>query len=477
MNKLFKHTFIYAFGTQISRFIGIFILPFVTPYLTSKDYGINGLALAYISSFVALKDLGFISIISNAFYRYPLKYCFLWNKIFSFLSLWAVPLSFFIGIVLYVVLPLQSVDKLFIIVCTCLPIIFFDNYILFGSRYLQLSEKPIHFVFIVTISGISTILITYVSIVHWKLGYKGWFIANFLNQLISFICYKVISLKFSLVKFDFSFNYRWISRHLKKSLPAIPHTYSSFLMETSDRIVLSLFFINLNLIGVYNIGYTFGQYFNILNMGLSFATSAFYLKLYNNFTKESEIMIRNVTLLIGGILLAIATLSGLWMKELFSILIKNAELKEGYSITIVILFSYVGNIFYMSSGNKLIAFGKLNQLWKVSLFAGVLNVVLNLILIPFFNIWGSVVATLLGNSYLHYRIYFMKYYKDNSYNVNFYPLASFSTILFFLCLTFLLKDISIVMKSLISTIVLAYLIFLYFKKGNKIQGALKIYAR
>jgi O-antigen/teichoic acid export membrane protein len=236
------------------------------------------------------------------------------------------------------------------------------------------------------------------------LGYKGWFLGSLISQFVAFICYLKVAFYYNIVKFNFKFNLKWILKYLKISLPVIPHTYSSFLMETSDRIILSIFLININIIGIYNIGYTFGQYFNILNIGLALATSAFYLKLYNNYNKDNEVKVRNITIIVGSCILVLAAIAGLWMKEIFSIFIRNQNLRDGFSITIVILFSYVGNVFYMSSGNKLIAFGKMNHLWKVSLIAGLINVILNLILIPYLNIWGSVIATLVGNSYLHFRI-------------------------------------------------------------------------
>ncbi len=446
MKKLFKHTFIYAFGTQLSRVVSIFILPFVTPYLTNEDYGINGIALAYLGSFSALKDLGMIAVISNTFYRYPFRFKFIWNRVFSFLSVWSIPLAIIIGIVLFFVLPASTINKIIIILCSILPIIFFDNLILFSSRYLQLSEKPTSFVIISFVSSITSILVSYIAIVHFKLGYKGWFIGSFISQFVAFICYLKVAVSYKIVKFNFNFSLKWIGKYLKISLPAIPHAYSSFLMETSDRIILSLFMININIIGLYNIGYTFGQYFNILNIGLALATSSFYLKLYNNNNKANEIKVRNITFVIWLSILILASIAGLWMKEIFAILIRNQNLKEGFSITIVILFCYVGNVFYMSSGNKLIALGKMNDLWKVSLMAGLINVVLNLILIPYLNVWGSVIATLIGNSYLHFRIFFLKVYKENSYGTNFYPLISFLIIVFVLLSVFLLRNANLYIK-------------------------------
>ncbi len=473
MNKLFKHTLIYAFGSQASRIVSILILPFITPHLTNQDYGINGVALAYIGSFAALKDLGMFSVISNTFYKYPLRFKFVWDRIFSFLSLWSVPLAFIVAIVLFIILPTNFNGKMVVIFCTCMPIIFFDNLNLFCSRYLQLSQKPTLFVIISATTSSLTVLISYYTIVKLGLGYKGWFIASFCSQFLSFIIYLVVANKKRIVKFNFNFNYRWLKRYFKISIPAIPHAYSSYLMETSDRVILSLFMININIIGFYNIGYTFGQYFNILNVGLSLATSAFYLKLYNNFSKENEVKIRNITFLIFFILLILASLSGLWMKEVFEILIKNNELKKAFSITIVIIFCYVGNVFYMSSGNKLIALGRTNDLWKVSFTAGIINVILNVIMIPYINVWGSVIATFIGNSYLHYRIFYLKSFKTNSFGAHYYPMIVFSTITISLILTYLLKSIPAFYKLIITISIIFSIIMLYFKKRNSLLAHLK----
>jgi O-antigen/teichoic acid export membrane protein len=473
LNKLFKDTLIYAFGSQASRIISILILPFITPHLTNKDYGINGIALAYIGSFAALKDLGMFSVIANTFYKHPFRFKFVWDRIFSFLCVWSIPLSLVVAIVLFIILPIDLNGKIVVILCTCLPIIFFDNLSLFCSRYLQLSQKPTPFVIISATSSCLTVLISYYTIVKLGLGYKGWFIAGFCSQFFSFLIYLFLTNKHHIVKFNFHYNYKWLKRYFKISLPAIPHAYSSYLMETSDRVILSLFMVNINLIGFYNIGYTFGQYFNILNVGLSLATSAFYLKLYNNSTKENELKVRNITFLIFFVLLLIASISGLWMKEVFEILIKNNELKKAFSITIVIIFCYVGNVFYMSSGNKLIALGRTNDLWKVSLTAGIINVILNIILIPCLNVWGSVIATFIGNSYLHFRIFYLKSFKTNSFGVKYYPMVIFSIISFVLTLTFLLKSINLLYKVFITISIIFSIFILYMKKRPEIMEHMK----
>ena len=42
-NNLLKNTILYSFGIQIPKIVSLFMLPLITPFLTSEDYGINGL--------------------------------------------------------------------------------------------------------------------------------------------------------------------------------------------------------------------------------------------------------------------------------------------------------------------------------------------------------------------------------------------------------------------------------------------------
>ncbi|PKP46454.1 MAG: hypothetical protein CVT95_06975 [Bacteroidetes bacterium HGW-Bacteroidetes-12] len=59
LKKLFSHSFLYAVGPQIPRFANLLVLPIITQYLTSLDYGVYGTLLAYTGLMQGLKSLGF----------------------------------------------------------------------------------------------------------------------------------------------------------------------------------------------------------------------------------------------------------------------------------------------------------------------------------------------------------------------------------------------------------------------------------
>jgi len=439
----------------LSRIASILILPLITPYLTGEDYGVYGLILAYVNGFQALKDLGMLSVLSNTFYRHPQKYSFFWNKIFTLLGFWNIILSAIVAIVLALIIPVESSEKLTVILFICIPIALFDNLVYFGSRYLQLIQKPIPTVLISLISSVLTVIISYVYIVNWGMGYVGWFAAAFFSQLITFGIYFGLNLRYRTIRMDYRMSINWLKRHFRVALPTIPHFYSTYLLDVSDRIILGILMVDINLIGLYNLGYTFGQYFNIINVALGISTSALYLKVYHKKSFRDEVKIRNLTFGLGAFMILCAFVIGIWMKEIFMLLIKNVLLQEAYAITVSIIFCYVGKAFYMSSGNKLIALGLTKELWKISFVGGLINVILNFILIPFYGIWGSVMATFLGNSFLFFRTFYLKAYLKNSMNIKYYPMFWFVLTLFVGLVTLALREYGILFK----LVVCAALIF------------------
>ena len=187
LKKVLSHTFIYALGPQLPRVVSILLMPLITPFLTKEDYGIHGIIIAYLAAFSALKDLGLVTVLSNTFYKDRNDYHIIWGRLFGFLSCWGFILGPLLLLVLWAVIPPEA-DTNFWLIGTlyCLPVMFFDTTILFGSRHFHLLQKPTSFVIISIFGSLITIGVTYFSIVELKLGYLGWFYAVLLKGFLLF---------------------------------------------------------------------------------------------------------------------------------------------------------------------------------------------------------------------------------------------------------------------------------------------------
>jgi O-antigen/teichoic acid export membrane protein len=468
IKKLSVNSLVYALGPQLPKIVSLLLLPVLTPHLTARDYGVFGTIMAYVLAITALKDLGLTAVLSVSFYKYPNRYKFIWNKLFALSTLWAFPLSIILAFVIYLILPEaeQSYYKL-IVLFNCLPLIFFEPTNWLARKYYQLIQKPLP---IVTFNGIAALvglLSNYITIVILKMGYLGWFISSFTMSFISFVPYLWTNIKIIKLKLDFNINKKWLRRYLAIGLPVLPHFYSVYLLDASDRLILNWYNIPFDEIGYYSLAYTLGGYFSIIGSALGEASGPMYMKLFRSETIEDEIKARNLTFIMQTGTLVLAFLVALWMKEGFELLIRNESLKMGYLITIIIVMSYSYRPIYFGPISKLQYILKTKDLWKISLVAGVLNVILNLILVPFYGIWGSVFATFIALMFMGFRGYLLKSFRVNN-PINYYPLFWFIAICLSTLLVYYIKDILIVYKVFITVALILLALFSYYKNRIKL---------
>lgn len=468
LKKLSVNSLVYALGPQIPKIVSLLMLPVLTPHLTGRDFGVFGTIMAYVTAITALKDLGLTTVVSVSFYKYPNRYRVLWNKLFTLSTIWSLPLSLILALVVYLILPSSEVHNFTLIaILNCIPLICFEPTKWLGRKYFQLVQKPVPIVSINIIAACMGILSNYITMVVFKLGYLGWFISSFVISFISFIPYVWLALVKIKVAFDFKMNRKWLKRYLAIGLPVLPHFYSIYLLDTSDRLILSWCKIPYDEIGIYSLAYTFGGYFAIVGNALGEASGPMYIKLYRSETLESEIKARNMTFLMQIVTLIMAFILALWMKEVFQLLIKNEGLKMGYSLGVLIIMSYSYRPIYYGPTNKLQYLLQTKELWKVSLMAGLLNVILNLIFVPYMGTWGAAISTFIALMFMGFRGYFLKVFKDNN-SVNYYPLFWFCIISLSTAMVFLLKDINWMLKALISLFLFTGSILAYWRYRYKL---------
>lgn len=476
--KILSHSVLYAIGPQIPRLAGIFILPLLTQYLTPKDYGIHGVLLAYTGILSGIKDLGFLVLLVNYFFQRKLYWPLLWRKLYGYLILWmpfyAIIQSFFI----YWALPISEMHNFWVIyIFSFINLMLFDIPILMAGRYLQLSQKPLHIAIVSAITGILGLFLNYYTIVILRMGYMGWIWATFISSFFMFICYFhliFIKLKiFPIIKL----NFKAFLNDLKISSPTIPHNYSSYLLNTSDRFLLSRYHISIDDIGKYNLAYTFGNYFDFIGTAIGMAVGPVYYKIFDLNMDVKNLLAKIFTFILQISFIIIGFLAALWIKEIMNILISNPELKVSYVYACIIIMSFVYRPFYWSSINLLIFYKKTTLLWKITLIGSLINIILNLIFIPILGIWSAVLATFVSMMFIGFAGGFYKEVKELN-RKNYSELLWLMAII--LITIFVLASINTVwyLKILISifiTVTGGYLILNYYKKFRRIINEHKIY--
>lgn len=236
---------------------------------------------------------------------------------------------------------------------------------------------------------------------------------------------------------------------LRLSLPLIPHHYASYFLNYSDRVLLSLFNVSNTQVGLYNLGYSVSGNFRLFSNSIDKVLGPLFHK---NLTVGGDInIIKTSVFFLALLYLFIGFLGGIWMKEILGLLIRNDELISAYSIAIVILFSFTTRPLYNGAQSFLFYEERTSKLWRVTFMFGMLNIVLNIIFIPFYGINAAAVNTFICIAGSNYGIFLLKDYQETS-KLNFFPIRWLVVTLVVFTISWFLKDAPGLIKS-IATIV------------------------
>lgn len=426
--KLFSHTVIYGFAPQIPKVAQLFILPVITRDLTEVDFGVAGILTAYTSSIAVLAFLGLRVILVNTFYKSPNHYKWAWRQIYGFLTLWNFVYALLLGFLIYWIIPEEAHDNRWLIMLiNVAPLVLFGPVGIMGTTYFQLKQKPLQIGLRTALFGILTVFLNLYFISFLKLGYMGWFWSNLIATVLSNASYYYpINFKLGLNPI-FNFKWRLIKQSLKVSLPTVPHFYSSYLLNSSDKVVMDLFGVGVDKIGKYNAAYTVGNIFQQLGMAAGYAIGPMMMQ---KFREGKDLVARNLIFGLQFAFFVLTFLMSIWLKELFSFLLKSPGLDKMYSLGIIIIMGYNYRPMYMGSSNKLFFVEKTNIIWKVTFVAGLINVILNSVFIPYYGFEVAAYTTFISLMFMGYIGFIIPSVKAEN-PVNYHPFK-------WLILTFLL---------------------------------------
>lgn len=469
LKKLFSHSFLYAIGPQVPRLVNVFILPIITAYLTPLDYGVYGTLLAYIGLLAGVKSLGFEVLLVNSFFK-KTQWESYWKRYLGGLYLYNFLFSFIYVLILYFFIPKEAHENLWLLIFLIVtPAILFDTTKMVGSRYFQLKQKPRYIAMVTSVVGIVSIFINLYCIVVLKLGYLGWFISIAVGSMLTFCFYGYpLFIKGNIVP-KITWNKNFWKKSLKIGLPTIPHKYSSYMLNSSDRLVMDQVKTPIEQIGIYNLAYIFGSYLDMVGTAIRMAIGPYFGKMYAKKTVEADKEVRYFIFFLQVSFIVGCTLLGLWVKQIFNVLINNQELESAYAIAIIIIMGYAYRPIYWAAMSRVFFNEKTNKLWRVSFIAGVLNVVLNFIFIPLYGIYAAAITTLISLIYLGISPYYIKEFKAmNTQKI--YPVWWMVVVLVLTVILYFIRDSSIVYKGIISiTLIVGYLIY-FFKNKNKLNA-------
>jgi O-antigen/teichoic acid export membrane protein len=336
---------------------------------------------------------------------------------------------------------------------------------------IRLQEKPTLYSVANIIKLIITLVLTIYFILYLGRGLEGIYEA----QIIGHAAYSVFLLRFIVKNLQLKYDKHIIKAILVFSFPLVFSSVSGILINITDRYCLK-FLTDLSDVGLYSAGYKIANVITfIVGAGQLAITPMIYKKLNDPDNKRfySKIM----TYFTYVVMIMVLGLS-VFGKEVIKVLSQNADYWDSYKIIPIISYSATfGMLSYMSiTGLSIIK--KTKIIATITVLISILNLGLNILLIPFFHSVGAAVATLMTQFIYFVSVY---YFSQKHYFIPYEVgkiVKMILTGLAIILIAILVNDLNLFLRLLIKTTLIAsypfllYLLNFYDKvELERIKGA------
>ena len=389
---------VYNFPIWVPCVISFALLPIYTAYLTPNDYGIRAVILLAILILQLSTDFGMNWIIRAKYYSYDSGDQR--NSFVSTLLLVSFSLKSFLLILFFFAAPYifplifnswnGTLDtlfriQLFIFLFNFCNQIFTQVFIMDGLAKTYSLITLFSF-----FCNVSTSL--YLLVVK----NKGIF-SLFYGDLIASILFLFFSFFLLRHKIVFKFQKEAVRDIIKIGIPAVPKSLFAQIQQNIDRYFLQLF-LPVAELGLYSKSQFLKQGFNNTYTALSNAFSPSYLKNMSEDGKDEsgrKIMVCWLFLISCMLLFFI-----LFMPDIFKTMRVNRSFWICAKYAPLLSFQAIINSYGMLYSNNILLSRKTYLFTVRSIIAGIVNIILNLLLIPRIGVPGAILASLISHSFI-----------------------------------------------------------------------------
>lgn len=388
--RLGKNSLLVFIGSIGSKLMAVLMLPFYTAWLSVREYGDVDLISTYVSLIMGVVTL----CITDAIFRFPQGKKKQAQRIYfsSGISVVAVSLITF-GIIYFALLhSLQNIQwgvlgnySIYIYI-----LLIFS----FLQLYLQQFSRSIDRMSVFVLSGIIlttvTVLVSFILVPIW--GIDGYI----LSQLIGFLVASSYTIIATHAYSYFSYKYvsvRAVKEMLSYSIPMIPNATLWWILGTSNRLFLE-YYHSTESVGIFAVSNRFPS---VITMVFNTFFLSWQMSVLEEFEKPDFRQFYNRVLKLCFIVLTgIGFLLCLFSYWLVSFLADPAYLDAWRYIPflgIAAIFSSLSTLM----GTMFMATKATRYFLTTSFWGGMVCLILNFLLIPYFGIMGATISLLIAH--------------------------------------------------------------------------------
>jgi len=388
---LFKNTFIYTLLQLLNKGIPFLLLPILTRYLSTDDYGMIATYNTFIGILVIFIDLSMPGAVGVNYFQLKKEelQSYIGNVfnvlLFSTLVVTAIVIAFREFIIDKFSLPVIWIYiAIMVAIAQTITMI---NLTLWRS---QQRAKP--YALYAISQTFFNITVSLLLVVGLKYGWEG----RTTGTASATIIFGLLSI-FFIYKRGYStlnFSIQYIKDALKFGIPLLPH-HIALWMRTGVDILLITVIVGAAQTGLYSVGYTFGAIIGIFAMAFNNAYSPYLFEKLKNITDESKTKLVKFTYFYFlGILLFSMLLSGVFSLILPYFLGEKFQEANQYIIWIALAYAFQG--MYLMVVNYIFYAKQTHKLSMITIVTSIFHVILSYILIHSYDAMGAAYASIIS---------------------------------------------------------------------------------
>lgn len=382
--NLAKNTVIILLGKFCTQFLAFFLLPLYTKYLTTEEYGTYDLINTYLILLVPIISLE----LSDALFRFLIdtrKNIEKEKQVLSSIVYGILIAITIVGILAVIVDNFMKIKFLYYILFNVIMMTF-SNIALQSAR--GLGNNKVYSIGSV-ITALCTIIISSAFLKFTKYKVEGILIATGIANLLCAI-YIFVDLKlYNKIKVK-AFRRTQLSQALKYSMPLIPNSISWWIINVSDRTMISTM-VNVGANGIYSVANKFSSAFVSLYtvFNLSWSESASLSIEDSDKDKFFNETINQMMRLFSSMGIGLIAC----MPFIFNIFV-DSNYNEAYCYIPLLIIGSILNIFVGLISAIYVAKKMTNEIAKTSILSALINIGINIFAINWFGIYGACISTI-----------------------------------------------------------------------------------
>ena len=383
--KLFSNTIIFAIGSFSSKVLVLLLVKVYTTYLSPEEMGINDVITQIANWLQPLVTL----TVSEAIIRFGLDKAYNKIRVFTLGNIICFAGLAVLGIILPVVAVSGVADKYLSGYSLLLYVYIFSSSLkLVLSTFVRALERVKLFAVNGILTTFFTLAGTLLFMIGFKMGNTGYLLSIIVSDLIS-----VVFLTFRAKLWRY-LNFKRIDRELlhtmlQYSIPLIPAQILWLITNSSDSF-MTTHYLGSEANGILSASYKipnlvatvylmFGQAWNM--SAILENDSEDRDKFYTNVFNLNQCLLY---ILAAGCLMIVQPLTSVWLGESF---------QESVRYSPILIYSSIFSCFTTFLGSIYLASKETKRSMITSLFSGIINVGLNIILIPRIGLYGPPIST------------------------------------------------------------------------------------